>query len=109
MGVFYHCVPPSLFLKFYYFHLSMGVLLAFMSVHHVRVYWTKRPKEVIRPFGTGISDGCELPPGCWEPDLGPLKEQKAISPAPVCLYICMYVCLKFLGSSDPLGLQLSSD
>lgn len=35
--------------------------------------------------GTGVVDGCELPCGCWELKLGPLREQLvflAISSAP---------------------------
>ena len=30
-------------------------------------------EDLTRP-GTGITDGCELLPGCWESNLDPLKE-----------------------------------
>lgn len=29
-----------------------------------------------RSFGTGITDSCKLPRGCWELNLGPLEEQQ---------------------------------
>jgi hypothetical protein len=31
--------------------------------------------EGVRSSGTGVTDRCELPCGCWELNLGPLKEQ----------------------------------
>ena len=39
-----------------------GVLLACMS-------------ESVGSSGTGITDSCELPCGCWELNLGPLQEE----------------------------------
>ena len=32
-------------------------------------------KEGVRSPGTGITDGCEPPHGCWKLNLGPLEEQ----------------------------------
>jgi hypothetical protein len=31
--------------------------------------------------GTGVTDSCELPCGCWEPNLSPLEEQPVLFPA----------------------------
>lgn len=28
--------------------------------------------------GTGVLGSCELPDVCWEPDMGPLKEQQVL-------------------------------
>lgn len=35
----------------------------------------KRPEEGIRVPGNGVTDGCGLPRGSWELDLGPLGGQ----------------------------------
>ena len=56
--------------------LCMSVLLARMFVHHVLVWCTPRPEEDIRLPATGVTDGCELPCGCLQLDLGPLEEQQ---------------------------------
>jgi hypothetical protein len=34
--------------------------------------------EDIRSNGTGVTDGGELPHGCWKPNLDPLKEQPVL-------------------------------
>ena len=39
------------------------------------VWWPGRPEEGITSPGTGVTDGCELPYGCWESDPGHLEEQ----------------------------------
>ena len=35
----------------------------------------RNQKKVLDPSGTGITNSCELPWGCWELKLGPLEEQ----------------------------------
>lgn len=32
---------------------------------------------------TGVLEGCELPCGCWEPNLSPLQEQQTLSLWPI--------------------------
>jgi hypothetical protein len=32
----------------------------------------------VRSSGTGVTDRCELPCGCWELNLGPLEEQPVL-------------------------------
>ena len=34
--------------------------------------------EGVRSPGTGVTDSCELPCGCWELNLGPLQEQHVL-------------------------------
>jgi hypothetical protein len=34
-----------------------------------------RPEKVSEPPGTGVTDGCEPPGRCWEPNPDPLQEQ----------------------------------
>ena len=36
------------------------------------------PVEAIRSLGTGVTDSCEQPCGCWELNLGPLEEQEML-------------------------------
>lgn len=38
----------------------------------------QRPKEDVRSLELNLGDGCELPYGCREPNLGPLQEQQAL-------------------------------
>lgn len=42
------------------------------GILHVCLY------EGVRLPGTGASDSCELPCGCWKPNSGPLKDQQAL-------------------------------
>ena len=37
----------------------------------------KRPEDGIGSLGTEVTDGCELPCGFWESNLGPLEGQPA--------------------------------
>ena len=32
----------------------------------------------VKVFGTGVTDSCELPCGCWELNPGPLEEQSVL-------------------------------
>ena len=41
----------------------------------------QRSKEDIRPSGTGVNN-CESPYGCWELNLGPLKERVPLTAEP---------------------------
>ena len=34
----------------------------------------------VRSPGTGITDSCELPCGCWQLNAGPLQEQQVLKP-----------------------------
>jgi hypothetical protein len=35
----------------------------------------QKSEEGVRSTGTGVTDGCKLPSGCWELNLRPLEEQ----------------------------------
>jgi hypothetical protein len=53
------------------------------------------PSEVRRrclTSGTGVKDGCELPCGCWELNLGPLEEQPLLF---VFVFVFVFVFLFF--------------
>ena len=52
--------------------ICMGVLPARMSVS------VQRPEEGTQSSGTRVTDGCELPGGCWELNLSPLEEQPVL-------------------------------
>lgn len=47
-----------------------------MSVHHVHLWCLRRPEEAIGY--PGITDGCELPCGCGEPNPAPLQKQPVL-------------------------------
>jgi hypothetical protein len=36
------------------------------------------PTEAIGSSGTGVTDSCELPCGCWDSISGPLEEQQVL-------------------------------
>jgi hypothetical protein len=44
-----------------------------------------KPEEGIGWPGTGVTDACALPCGCWELIPGPLREQSRFWIAEVCL------------------------
>lgn len=45
-----------------------------MYVHHV-LHVLREATKSIGTSGTGITDGCELPCGSWEPNSGPMQEE----------------------------------
>jgi hypothetical protein len=56
----------------------MGILPAFIFVHHVCAN-PGRAEEGVRSPETGVTDGCEPPCECWELNPGPLKEKQILS------------------------------
>jgi hypothetical protein len=59
-------------------------------MYHVSVYYSKKPEVGVLSPGTGISDSCESPYGCWGTSQQTLKEHSVIlptelsvSPAPI--------------------------
>ena len=48
------------------FLTCMGILPACKSVRHLQAWYSQGPEEGVRSPGTTITDGCELPGGCWE-------------------------------------------
>jgi hypothetical protein len=58
--------------------LSVWILLACVSVHPLPVWCPLRPEEGAGSPSTAVADGCELPCGYWEPNLGPLREQPVL-------------------------------
>ena len=52
-----------------------GLLPTCVPVYHVHVYCPGRSEEGIGSPGTGITDRCTLPSGCWELKLDSLGEE----------------------------------
>ena len=70
--------------RFIYFNLvRMDMLLAYMSMYHMHA-WCQRSEEGVGSPGTWVTDGCEPPCRCWEPNQDPTSvlNHWAISPAP---------------------------
>jgi hypothetical protein len=44
-----------------------------MSVLHLHDWCPWKAEEGVRPPGIEIVDSCDLPCGCWESNLGPMK------------------------------------
>lgn len=57
-----HKTFSSLFFILFY----VSVLIACMFTHHLHVWYLKRPEVGLGFPETGVTDGCELPCGCWE-------------------------------------------
>ena len=49
-----------------------------MSVPLMPAWCPWRPEEDVRSSGIGVTDGDELPCGCWESNLDPLEEQPVL-------------------------------
>jgi hypothetical protein len=47
-------------------------------VYYVHIWCPGNLEEGIRCPGTRVTDGCELPYGCWEPNLGLYKSIPAL-------------------------------
>jgi hypothetical protein len=57
------------------FNLCVGLLPARLSVSHISAWYLQRSEENTEFPETGVTNGFELPCGCWESNLGPLEEQ----------------------------------
>ena len=54
----------------------MSALSASLCTTDMQYLW--RPEEGIISEDTGVTEGCELPCGCSELNLGPLEEQPVL-------------------------------
>lgn len=67
-----------------YYHTYYFSFICFMYMHvwptcnmyHTHGWCLQRPRKGIRYPGTGVTKGCELLCGCWDPYLNPLQEQQ---------------------------------
>jgi hypothetical protein len=50
-----------------------------MSLYHLHSCCPKKPGAGVGSPGIGVTEGCELPCGCWESNLRPLEEQPVLS------------------------------
>jgi hypothetical protein len=55
-----------------YVYVYVTCMHVCMYVYHMQVRCLLRPEEGIGGPGTGVTDSCEPPRGCWEMNLGPL-------------------------------------
>jgi hypothetical protein len=72
-------------------------------------------KEGVRFPWTGVTDGCELPCGCWESNPGPLQEQPMLLTTElaldfifklcVCVCVCVWCACECHGSQKPEALD----
>jgi len=62
--------PITHLLTSFLYCMHMSVL----SVQHTCVQCSQRPEESTGSHGTGVTDGCEQPQGCWEPSLSPQQK-----------------------------------
>lgn len=58
--------------------ICIDVLPVYVSVYNLQAWCLWSPEEADRSPGTGLTDGCELPRGCWELNHGPLQEQQVL-------------------------------
>lgn len=54
--------------------MGSSYVYEFMPVHHIRACYSQMSEEGIKHPGTRVMDGCELPCGCRESNLGLLQE-----------------------------------
>ena len=53
-----------------------------MSMHHMHTWYLQKSEKEIKASRLGVRDGCELPCGCWELNLGFLQEQQCLAIEP---------------------------
>lgn len=53
-------------------------LLACMSMHYICAWCPQGPEHNVGPPGTEVTEGCELPYGYWEVNLGSLQKQQML-------------------------------
>lgn len=59
--------------------MYMNVLFVCISVHHVHACSAHKGAEAVRCSRTRVADGCELPYGFWQLNLGSLEDQSGLS------------------------------
>lgn len=74
--------------------ICIDVLPVYVSVYNLQAWCLWSPEEADRSPGTGLTDGCELPRGCWELNRGPVEGQRVlltadISPALTFIVFCL--------------------
>lgn len=72
--------------------MSRSVLPACTYVYHIHAWHPQRSEETVRSTGTGVTGYCEIPFGCWDPNVAPLQEQLVFLTAepPLC-----FPCIQF--------------
>lgn len=83
ISVFTEFILKTLEFFYHYFktiHLfyAHGCLPACNSTQHMHDWCLQRSEESVGSHGTGVIDGCEPSGGCWESNLGLLREQPVL-------------------------------
>jgi hypothetical protein len=60
------CTQNFLWSSFLHFILCVSVLSVCMPKHHLYAWYPKKPEDGLGFPGTGVTDCCEPPCGCWE-------------------------------------------
>lgn len=72
-------MPPLLTTPFIFknlFCVCTRVSTSYMYMDNVSACCHQKPEELVVSPGTGVTEGCEPLWRCWEPNLGPLLNQK---------------------------------
>lgn len=62
----------------YFYFICVGILPVCISVHHMHALCPWRSEDGIESSGTGLTDGCDPPCGCWELNTDPLEEKPVL-------------------------------
>ena len=91
-------------------------MFACRCMYPLHTYSTQgRLEKGVESLGTGITDSCELPRECWEPNLSLLQEQPVFlaispfSPPPILLFLFVRVSFYRYGWSRTLKIRVSSN
>lgn len=74
----HNCLQSFLYLIKYMFVSTFSpsyVSDLHICLHHLCVWYPRKPEKGTRPPGAGVTDGYKLPPGCWASNLGSLQKQ----------------------------------
>lgn len=72
--------------EIYFYFLRMGVLSAFMYIHHLTCLAPMEATKGYRILGAGVTAVCGLPCGCCESNLGRLQERQGLLTAETSLH-----------------------
>jgi hypothetical protein len=61
-----------------FYFMYMDVLLLYMSVQNLCAWYLWRVEASIRSTKNRVTDSCESPCECWEPNVGPLKKKSVL-------------------------------
>ena len=66
-------MPENIFKDLIYFIMCMNVWPTCMYAYYCMLLVPSEAKESFKYHVMKVMDSCELPCGCWKPNLGPLE------------------------------------